>query len=119
MTKVELKNKIINFYDTHESFTKPKGGTFYISNIGTTKIGNETKEAFQYSGQCKFVPFDTLYKCYEQILQENKLTREWFETTFSIENSGRPCNYTTIGSILVKLGIADYAGQGAYNRINI
>ena len=38
MTNTELKEKIINFYDSHELFTKPKGETFYISNIGTTKI---------------------------------------------------------------------------------
>ena len=85
MTNTELKEKIINFYDSHELFTKPKGETFYISNIGTTKIGNDVKEAFQYSGQGKFVPFDTIYKCYDKILQDNKLTREWFETTFPIE----------------------------------
>ena len=117
MTKVELKNKIINFYNTHELFTKPTESTFYISNIGTTKIGNETKEAFQYSGQCKFVPFDTLYKCYEQILQENKLTRKWFAKTFPEENSGRPCNYTTIGSILEKLKFVEYQGKGLYTNI--
>lgn len=117
MTMIELKNKIIRFYDTHELFTKPKGETFYISNIGNTKIGNEIKEAFQYSGQCKFIPFDTLYKCYEQILKENKLTREWYETTFPIENSGRPCNYTTIGSILEKLKIVEYQGNGLYTKI--
>ena len=46
MTNTELKEKIINFYDSHELFTKPKGETFYISNIGTTKIGNDVKEAF-------------------------------------------------------------------------
>ena len=87
MTNTELKEKIIKFYDSHELFTKPKGETFYISNIGTTKIGNDVKEAFQYSEQGKFVPFDTIYKCYDKILQDNKLTREWFETTFPIPNA--------------------------------
>ena len=117
MTNTEMKEKIINFYDSHELFTKPKGETFYISNIGTTKIGNDVKEAFQYSEQGKFVPFDTIYKCYDKILQDNKLTREWFETTFPIENSGRSCNYTTIGSIFEKLKIVKYQGNGLYTKI--
>lgn len=116
MTNNELKENIINFYKNKTIFTRPQGGTFFINNIGYTKIGADKIEGFQYSDKLKYVPFSTLFAYYEKVIKTNSLSREWFNSTF-IEHIGRPCNYTTIGSIFEKLRIANYIGDGKYLKI--
>ena len=117
MQNNELKNKILYFYKNNISMTKPEGGEFVISNIGYTKIGDQKVEGFQYSGINKYVPFNTLYECYEQLNKTGLLSREWFRKNFTFEHSSRPCNFSTIGSIFVKLEIAEYEKNGDYKKI--
>jgi len=116
MTREELKEHVINFFKDELVFEKPQGGTFKIINIGNTKIENVSNEGFQYSGVNKYVPFNTLFECYEQLISTGMLSRTWFNKTFPTEQSGRPCNFTTIGSILVKLKIAKYNSNGDYEK---
>ena len=113
MDITELKIIIQNYYKKHETFQKPEGGTFQISNIGITTIEGKEYKGFQYSGQNKYVPFRTMLSCYEKLESCGEISREWFNKTFP-EHKGRPCNYTTIGSILEKLKIAVYVGGGKY-----
>ena len=110
MDITELKSIIQNYYDNQESFQKPKGGSFIISNIGITTIDGKEFEGFQYSGQNKYVPFSTLFSCFEKLESSGKLSREWFNNNFP-EHKGRPCNFTTIGSIFVKMGVAVYSSN--------
>jgi len=112
MNITDLKSIIENYYNKHETFQKPKGGSFIISNIGTTTIEGKEYEGFQYSGQDKYVPFDTMLSCIEKLESSGELSRDWFNRTFP-EHKGRPCNYTTIGSILIKLNKASYV-RGNY-----
>ena len=110
----ELKIKIQNFYENQVSFQKPNGGSFVISNIGFTTVEGIEYEAFQYSGQYKYVPFDTMLSCLNNLELSGEFSRNWFNKTFP-EHKGRPCNYTTIGSIFVKMNLAVYS-KGIYFR---
>ena len=112
MNLTELKTIIENYYKKGESFQKPKGGSFTIINIGTTTVEGKEYEGFQYSGQNKYVPFQTMLSCYEKLFSSNEFSRDWFNQNF-LEHKGRPCNYTTIGSIFVKMDIALYS-KGNY-----
>ena len=116
MSITELKTIINNFYRNKESFQKPKGGSFIISNIGFTTVEDKEYEGFQYSGQNKYVPFATMLSCIEKLESSGKLSREWFNESFP-EHKGRPCNYTTIGSILEKMNKAVYI-RGNYLKKN-
>lgn len=112
-----LKNKIFYLYENKISLMKPKCGEFYISNIKFITINRQKVEGFQYSGVNKYIPFETLFKCYEQLYKTGFLTRIWFRTDFPFEHLTRPCNFTTIGSIFVKLGFAEYVNDGKYKKI--
>ena len=112
MNITELKSIIQNYYKKGESFQKPRGGSFIISNIGTTTVEGNAYEGFQYSGQDKYVPFQTMLSCYEKLESSGELSRDWFNKNFT-EHKGRPCNFTTIGSILIKMEIAIYV-RGNY-----
>ena len=116
MTNDELKNKIFYLYKNNISITKPEGTKFVILNIDYTKIGNQKVEGFQYSDIKKYVPFETLFKCFEQLNKTGLLSREWFRTNFTFENSSRPCNFSIIGSIFVKLDLAYYEANGEYKK---
>ena len=115
MNLIEIKAIIQDFYIKHESFQKPRGGSFIISNIGTTTIEGKIYDGFQYSGQDKYVPFDTMLSCYKKLETSGEISREWFNKNFP-EHKGRPCNYTVIGSILEKLKIATYIRDGKYKN---
>ena len=112
MNMTELKSIIQNYYKKGESFQKPRGGSFTISNIGTTTIKGKEYEGFQYSGQYKYVPFKTMLSCYEKLESSGELSRDWFNKNFP-EHNGRPCNFSTVGSIFIKMGIAIYT-SGSY-----
>lgn len=118
MTNDELKNKIQYLYEKEIAVEKPKGEKFIISKIGFTKIHNLGVEGFQYSRENKYVPFETLFKCYKQLDESNLLSKDWFKKTFSFECTSRPCNFTTIGSIFVALGIAEYISKGMYKKVS-
>lgn len=110
MNITEIKSIIQDYYNKHESFQKPRGGSFIISNIGTTTVDGTAYEGFQYSGQDKYVPFNTMLSCYEKLETSGEISREWFNKNFP-EHKGRPCNFTTIGSIFVKMAVAVYSGN--------
>ena len=116
MSNDELKSKIIFLYANHISMEKPEGKNFIISNIGFTTINGIKTEGFQYSNVYKYVPFETLYKCYAQLNNSGFLSRIWFHNTFPFEKKSRPCNYITIGSIFVKLNLASYEANGEYKK---
>ena len=53
-----------------------------------------------------------MLSCYEKLESSGELSRDWFNKNFP-EHKGRPCNFTTIGSILIKMEIAIYV-RGNY-----
>lgn len=111
MTEQELKNYVLKLCKNRTPVPKPKGKTVLTMN---DKIG---QDRFQYTfgtGHKKSIPFATLFGCYEKLTTDEKFTRQWFGTEFKAEHSSSPCNFTTIGGIFVKMGIAEYFGNGIY-----
>ena len=111
MTKQELKNYVLKLCKNKTPVPKPKGKTVLTMS---DKIG---QDRFQYTlGQDrkKSISFATLFRCYERLMTDGEFTRQWFETEFEAEHSSSPCNFTTIGGIFVKMGIAEYFGNGIY-----
>ena len=114
MTNKKLKEYIINCCENHIAIPKPESGHVFIEKIGTTKIVETEKEGFQYSENRKYVPFETLFLCYKELLVSGELKTEWFKKTFPNEYKGRPCNFTTIGGVFELLNIATYKSRGVY-----
>ena len=57
------------------------------------------------------------WRCaFEQLQREGELTRPWFNDALAECRKGEPCNFTTIGGVLVLLGVATYNGNGCYKR---
>lgn len=114
MTKQELKNYVLKLCKNRTPVPKPKGQTILMMS---DKIG---QERFQYTlgtGRKKSISFATLFRCYERLMTDEKLTRLWFATEFEAEHASSPCNFTTIGGIFVKMEIAEYCGNGVYKLV--
>lgn len=119
MSNDELMNKIKYLYENQLAMKRPEGGKFTISKIGVTRIGNEKTDGFQYTGADKYVPFETLFRCYDKLDKTGLLSTDWFKNIFSFEYASRPCNFTIIGSIFVTLGIAEYTSNGVYKKLSV
>ena len=53
-------------------------------------------------------------RAYEQLLQDARLTRKWFNVNLEACAREGPCNFTTIGGIFQLLGVAHYDRSGTY-----
>jgi hypothetical protein len=53
---------------------------------------------------------------YRELIRTGRLTRAWFDQYLKSCASEGPCNFTTIGGLLVLLGEAEYAEPGVYRR---
>ena len=98
---------------------RPKGRNFTISKIGITEVKKEKIDGFQYSGADKYVPFETLFRCYDKLNKTGLLSTDWFKNSFSFEYASRPCNFTIISSIFITLGIAEYTSNGVYKKLSV
>ena len=116
MTEQELKDYVLKLCKNRTPVQKPSGQTILaVSN----RIG---QNRFQYTlgtGRKKSIPFATLFRCYEKLTADEKLTRPWFATEFEAEHTSNPCNFTTIGGIFVEMKIAEYDGKnsGTYTLV--
>lgn len=113
MTEQELKNYVLELYKNETPIPKPKGNTVLLS---------VDENQFQYrvgENNNKSVPFATLFACYEKLTTDGELKRQWFAKEFKAEHEARPCNFTTIGGIFVKMEIAEYCGgnSGTYRLV--
>ena len=114
MTEQELKNCALKLCKNRTPVPKPNGQTILTMS---DKVG---PNRFQYTfgqNRKKSIPFATLFRCYERLMTDEKLTRLWFATEFEAEHASSPCNFTTIGGIFVKMEIAEYCGNGVYKLV--
>ncbi len=54
---------------------------------------------------------------YNQLKETGALTRQWFNETLQDCKDEGSCNFTTIGGVFVKIGLAEYKGPGLYEII--
>lgn len=115
----ELRDLVVELCKNNTPIPKTKDMYTYILKIAVAKIYGEEKDSFYYligSSRTKAVPFDTLYAAYQRLTETGTFSRAWYKETFPAEARSRPCNFTTIGGVLVALGFAEYMGNGVYRR---
>lgn len=115
----ELKDRVVELQKNNTPIPKTKNRYTRILKIAVAKIHGEKKDSFYYligSSNKKAVPFDTLYAAYCQLTETGTFSRAWYREMFPEEAANRPCNFTTIGGVLVALGFAEYMGNGVYRR---
>lgn len=118
-TLQELKDAVVELYKNNTPIPKTKGRYTCILKVAVAKICGEKKDSFYYSigsSSIKAVPFDTLYAAYQRLTETGTFSRAWYRETFPAEARSRPCNFTTIGGVLVVLGFAEYMKNGIYRR---
>lgn len=81
---------------------------------------SDGEDALYYSigdaGNSKCVLKSEFESSFDILQSTGKLTREWYNAKFPKFASSRPCNFTTIGGILVLLSYAEYTSKGVYIR---
>ena len=118
-TLQELKDAVVELYKNNTPIPKTKDMYTYILKVAVAKICGEKKDSFYYSigsSSIKAVPFDTLYAAYQRLTETGTFSRAWYKETFPVEVADCPCNFTTIGGVLVVLGFAEYMKNGVYRR---
>ena len=118
-TLQELKDAVVELYKNNTPIPKTKDMYTYILKVAVAKIYGEKKDSFYYSigsSRTKAVPFGTLYAAYQRLTETGTFSRTWYKETFPAEARSRPCNFTTIGGVLVVLGFAEYMENGVYRR---
>lgn len=118
-TLQELKVAVVELCKNNTPIPKTKGRYTHILKVAIAKIHGEEKDSFYYSigsSSIKAVPFDTLYAAYRRLTETGTFSRAWYKETFPAEAEDYPCNFTTIGGVLVVLGFAEYIENGVYRR---
>ncbi|WP_242865293.1 hypothetical protein [Clostridium sp. ATCC 25772] len=72
------------------------------------KIGEKNK---------KKVTYDEIEEAIKEISEKGIITRQWYKDKFPKTSKNNPCNFTTIGGILVKVELAEYTvGKYLYKK---
>lgn len=95
-------NMIKEFITLGMEIPKPKKTTTVI------KVDNDSFKYRIGESNYKKVRFDDICKAIEEIKNNKIISRKWFELRFGDRAKSNPCNYTTIGGVLVRIGIAEY-----------
>lgn len=61
----------------------------------------------------KKVTYDEIEEAVKEIKEKGMLTRQWYKEKFPKISKNNPCNFTTIGGVLVKFKLAEYT-MGKY-----
>lgn len=78
---------------------------------------NETDIAYSIgkNGRYKKVSFEVLELAYKELVQRGTLNRTWFAENYPIQSKNSPCNFTTLGGLLLHFNLAIYI-KGDYIR---
>ncbi|EJP6472464.1 hypothetical protein NHI66_001760 [Clostridium botulinum] len=81
-----------------------------------TEIIKITDDGFWYrigEKNKKKVTYDEIEEAVKEIKEKGMLIRQWYKKKFPKISKSRPCNFTTIGGLLVKFKLAEYT-MGKY-----
>ncbi len=67
-------------------------------------------------GHAKGITESEWRRAFEQLQRKGELTKPWFKDALAKCSKEGDCNFTTIGGVLVLLGVATYNGNGCYKR---
>jgi hypothetical protein len=95
---------------------------FYVKGRGTRRgepaliytIPNHRDPRHPYE---KGVTANEFEAAYGELLATGELTHRWFNEHLSACAAEGPCNFTTIGGLFQRLGLAEYVPRGVYRRV--
>lgn len=76
-------------------------------------------DGFRYKigdSNSKKVLYNDLNLAILELSQSKEINRKWFNDTFGNRAKSNPCNYTTIGGVLINMKLA-YYDKGSYKAI--
>lgn len=78
----------------------------------SSRIIKVTDDGFTYpigdKGKKKKVMFEEVEKAIEELEVAGSINRKWYEQLFPQRARNNPCNFTSIGGVLEKLGYVQY-----------
>ena len=116
-----LLNRILKKAPPGTVIPKPHGGTFKVKGQGMRRgedsvvyfIPNHREPTKPYE---KGIRASELERAYDRLTKSGLLTHEWFRTHLPACEAEGSCNFTTVGGLLILLGVATYASRGAYRK---
>ncbi|WP_346235267.1 hypothetical protein MKY04_02640 [Lysinibacillus telephonicus] len=88
----------------------------------TSKILAITDKGIKYSlgtsGNSKNISFQELKEAINELKVKGSISREWYAKQFPIQSKSAPCNYSTIGGLLMHVSYASYDKGKYYLKIN-
>ncbi|RNC99555.1 hypothetical protein [Lysinibacillus halotolerans] len=86
----------------------------------SSKILAVTKKGIKYSlgknGNSKTVTFKELKEAIDELEGTGCISREWYSKKFPIQSKSAPCNYSTIGGLLMHVSYVSY-DKGKYLKV--
>ena len=87
---------------------------------GSSRVIRVDEKGICYSigkiGNYKKVSYVELEAAFYELQNNNKITRKWYEETFPKQAKSAPCNFTTIGGLLLHFRLAIHNGKGIYSK---
>ena len=94
---------------------KPESDTSVVKGWG--KRRGEPALIYTMKGGHEKGITESEWRCaFEQLQRKGELTKPWFKDALAKCWKEGDCNFTTIGGVLVLLGVATYNGNGCYKR---
>ncbi|MDU3323339.1 hypothetical protein [Clostridium sp.] len=110
----------MGYVKSKEILSNLKEGTkIHKSTKGETVILGVNEDGFEYSigtKNSKFVTLEELEWALEKLKSEHCFTRKQYDEKFPIISKSNPCNFTSIGGLLVTLNYASYS-RGKYEEV--
>lgn len=86
----------------------------------SSKILAITDKGIKYSlgknGNSKTVSFKELKEAIDELEDTGCISREWYSKKFPIQSKSAPCNYSTIGGLLMHVSYVSY-DKGKYLKV--
>ncbi|HWL23319.1 MAG TPA: hypothetical protein VNR38_06155 [Ureibacillus sp.] len=96
-----------------------EGLVFRKPNVTSTilKIGDDgVTYSIGKNGNSKKVSFEILHAAFQELDQNQSLTRKWFNECFPTQAKIASCSFTTIGGLFQHFKLATYV-RGNYKKI--
>lgn len=107
LSKEELTHKIREI--SHEKIQKPRSD---CQLLGMSKKNGTEALVYELPSTTKKVTMTEFYEAYKELNESSFINHTWYTHAFPKCDSTSPCNFTTIGGVLTRLGFAEYNGRG-------
>ena len=77
--------------------------------LGMCEKKGEPALGYQLPSTTKKVTITEFLAAYEELKKNSFINHSWYTKRFSNIDGNSPCNFTTVGAVFVKLGLAEYS----------